>query len=85
MNALQKPNQFTIIPIDDDIPMPAGNALPRGVLPYAVLKVGQSFAFPDGYEASKAYKSTTNATRRLKPKVFRTRKLENEVRCWRVS
>jgi len=85
MNAPQKPKQFALIKIDDGIPIPLANSLPRNMFPFKTMKAGQSFAFPANVPADRAYKAATNANRRMKPKVFRVRKLENEIRCWRIA
>lgn len=85
MTAPQKQQQFALIKIDDNIPIPLANAMPRDVYPFKRLKAGQSFAFPANVDPVRAYKAATNANRRLKPKVFRVRKLENEIRCWRIA
>jgi hypothetical protein len=80
---LYKPS--TLIQIDDGIPIPIGNAMPRDVYPFKQMKAGQSFAFPADVPPERAYKAATNANRRLKPKVFRVRKLAHEIRCWRIA
>jgi hypothetical protein len=85
MNAPVKKEEFALIKIDDGIPIPLANAMPRDVYPFKRLKAGQSFAFPANVDPVRAYKAATNANRRLKPKVFRVRKLENEIRCWRIA
>lgn len=84
MNERANPKQFTIIPIADGVPMPA-EKMSRNVYPFAVLKVGQSFAYPEGIEAKRCHKATGNANRRHKPKIFRTRTLPTEIRCWRIA
>lgn len=80
---LRKPE--TLIHLDDGIPIPLGNAMPRDVYPFKFMKAGQSFAFPPEVSPERAYKAATNANRRLKPKVFRVRKLAHEIRCWRIA
>lgn len=74
-----------IITIDDHVPMPRGNAMPRDVYPFKRMGVGQSFAFPSDVSPKQAYKAGTNANRRLKPMTFRVRKLATEIRCWRIA
>lgn len=74
-----------VIAIDDGVPMPRGNAMPRDVYPFKRMEVGQSFAFPADVEPDTAYKAAGNASRRLKPKAFRVRKTAHEIRCWRIA
>lgn len=74
-----------VIVIDDHVPVPRGNAMPRDVYPFKRMEVGQSFAFPSDVAPEQAYKAGTNANRRLKPKTFRVRKLATEIRCWRIA
>lgn len=82
-------NPFQKLPIDTDVPLPAGVVAPR--IPYDEMEVGHSVLVPHrewGLSDESAAKMAHQASRRLKPKKFASRKEGDEGECtriWRVE
>lgn len=79
------------IKIDKGIPIPDKKVRQKKHdLPLDQMEPGDSFAIPydreqDGYRVARLVTTYTVRRKKETGQVFTVRKLENEVRCWRVS
>lgn len=70
------------LPIETGVPMPPQNVRRY---PWDTMNVSDSFVFPDNLLPENAYKRVSQANDRYAPKRFTARKMNGEVRCWRVA
>lgn len=70
-----------ILETRSDIPVPTI----RTKYPWLTMEVGESFAFPLTIKAESSWTITSSANRNYAPRQFMTRKLNGEIRCWRVA
>ena len=74
------------ISIDRGLPVPEAAANSKSnQLPYRLMEVGDSFAYPAERPQHHAYNSAQNATVRLHPKKFVARMTAGKARVWRIT